>query len=73
MATVTLKSLDQKLDDLKELMKDHIAEDRTKHAIVDQHSIAVDRLQQVEANRVWHIRALWVAIMAALGGWLFPR
>ncbi len=70
---VTLASLDQKLDDLKELMKDHIKTDDAKHAIVDQHTIAVDRLQQIEANRIWHIRALWVAIMAAVGGWLFPR
>lgn len=67
---VTLASLDQKLDDLKELMKDHIDEDHAKHAVVDTHTIAIDRLQQVESNRVWHIRAIWVALLAGLGSWM---
>lgn len=67
---VTLESLDQKLDDLKELMRDHIAEDRAKHAIVDQHTLVLDRLQHTEETRMWHIRALWLALLAGFGSWL---
>jgi hypothetical protein len=70
---VTLESLDQKLDNLKELMTDHISEDRSKHLIVDDHTIHLDRLEQIEANRRWHIRALWTAMIAGAVGWLFPR
>jgi len=73
MPTVTLKSLDQKLDDMKEMMRDHAVDAKMRQKLLDEHVVAIDRLQQVEASRVWHIRALWVSMMAAVFGWLFPR
>lgn len=66
MARVTLDRLDQKLDDVlkrliehTETFKVHAAEDR-------QIAIVVDRLDQKEKTRTWHIRAIWSALIAAV-------
>lgn len=65
MAKVTLDRLDQKLDNVIErlddatrVMAEHIMEDRKMY-------IAVDRLDQNEQRRQWHIKALWTAITTA--------
>lgn len=32
--------------------------------------VRVDRLEQREEGRTWHLRALWVAVLGALAKWL---
>lgn len=73
MARATLDRLDQKLDNVIErlqtatkTMEDHMAEDRLMY-------IKVDRLDQNEQRRQWHIRALWTTILASGITWLIPK
>jgi phage shock protein A len=66
MARVTLDRLDQKLDDVisglkeaKAVMAEHIAEDRVMYT-------KVDRLDQNEKRREWHIRNLWTVLLGTI-------
>jgi hypothetical protein len=78
MANVTLESLDQKVIDLIETLHAHITRfekhDEFEHRFQDEvyeRLIMLDRLEQVEAARKWHIRTMWGAWVAAFIGWLF--
>ncbi len=64
----TLESLDKKLDDMQADLKDvHNAiygpRDLSKPGL----AIRLDRLEQIESKRLWHIRALWVALLTLVG------
>jgi len=78
MPNVTLESLDQKVTDFIETLRNHIARfdkhdelERTFQEDIQQRLIMLDRHEQVEAARKWHIRTMWGAWIAAAIGWLF--
>lgn len=58
--------LDYQTDVLQKLIGEfekHVKEDR-------QVSLIVDRLNQSEQRREWHIKALWSSIIAGIVGWI---
>ena len=67
-ATVTLATLDQKLDyALEKLIKhDELFEGNGKPGMIKD----VDRLIQVEEGRKWHLRTIWGTMIAALIGYI---
>ena len=78
MIKVTLQTLDQKLDFLLESMRDHIRADETHFQkigdVIDGNGTPgmktrMDRIEQVEASRKWHIRTLWAAIVTGVCTW----
>ena len=56
-------ALTRSVDRLIEKFEQHVEED-------DETKLVVDRLDQNEKRRIWHIRALWGAVLAALTAWL---
>jgi Uri superfamily endonuclease len=78
---VTLSSIDRRLDDhiqqtkeYREEIKGEIAkvlsclQDNGRPGLLTR----VDRLEQTESKRVWHVRTLWAAVIAAFAQ-LFVR
>ena len=54
------------IEALREELQQHVKESR-------QFEIGLDRLVQVEENRKWHVRALWLSILASIGAWFAAR
>lgn len=61
---VTLAELIRSVNRLIEKFEEHIE----KHL---QLGLILDRLEQSEKRRDWHIRAVWVALVGGLIAWLF--
>jgi hypothetical protein len=70
---ITLVSVDRRLDDFIEVSQEHrkrlesqiaqilgCLQDNGKPGLTTR----VDRLEQVEAKRAWHIRTVWAAMVA---------
>lgn len=78
MPEPTLDRLDQKIEDLRTTLREHVMRFE-KHDTLErdfqndlyEHLLRLDRLEQVEAARKWHIRTMWGAWLAAFVGWLF--
>jgi len=78
MPRVTLQTLDQKLDFLLEKLTEHSAKDVENFTNI-QHSldgnggpgmkVRLDRIEQLESGRKWHIRTIWGAMMAGMVAW----
>ena len=75
---VTLATLDQKLDYVLSKLEEHANQDRLDftniHTALDGNGspglkMRVDRLEQIESNRKWHIRALWSAMVTGVVGY----
>lgn len=74
----TLDRLDQKLEDLALAFSEFVARfnkhddlERVFQNDIYARLLKLDRLEQVELARRWHIRTIWGAWIAALIGWLF--
>ena len=77
---MTLSRLADKLDALLALLTSHAADD--KQQFLEFHALLLgqnetpglkgrlDRLEQTEASRRWHVRALWTAIVGAVVAYL---
>ena len=83
MAKVTLNQIDQKIDDLRELVKSHIERDERTFDKIWNHldgteetpglKTRLDRLEQKETGRAKHLAMLWAAIPTVHGilRWLY--
>ena len=81
---VTLATLDQKLDALHEMVKNHVESDERKfekfgellygNGNPDKGLIMqVDRLNVAEGKRAWHLRALWTTVTAGFVTWAYQN
>ena len=75
---VTLSTLDQKLDFLLSTLEKHVKTDDAHFErigdVLDGNGTLgmktrVDRLEQSESTRKWHIRTLWAAIVTGVCTW----
>jgi hypothetical protein len=72
MAVLATK-LDQNtavLNKLLEAFEKHVDQDE---AFQKETGIQVDRLEQIEVSRRWHIRALWGSAIAGLFTWIISK
>ena len=78
---VTLTRLSDKLDNILEVLTLHVSDDKAQFTefrallvgMDDRPGLKgrLDRLEQVESNRRWHIRSLWGAFIASGIGLIF--
>lgn len=77
---ITLAEIGRRLDSLIALVTSHAADDKAQFA--EFHALLLgrdetpglkgrlDRLEQTEASRRWHVRALWTALVGVAAAYL---
>jgi hypothetical protein len=69
-------NLERRLDEHAADLKEHLGQDRTDFDKItglmqgpEGFITRLDRLEQIEARRIWHLRAIWVAVLTIVAAW----